>query len=196
MSLAQLKGVTAYLIDSQGISVEAAAEDQDEEVESLLNSFDVDNKAACGTLHISTNETDTLPSKYKRTPTAIPVYHDQLSASLETASAGVIDFCVTINKVVLPDDVDGLYPNLSANFPMWIALWIMNKCDENDIWTSKAKPLNFLCATYGTAQKMRAAVSHKFGHDHKLGTQPWSEHPTIAGKISESDLCFISKPKP
>ncbi|KAG1799487.1 uncharacterized protein HD556DRAFT_1430716 [Suillus plorans] len=29
---------------------------------------------------------------------------------------------------------------------------------------------------------MRAAVSHKFGHDHKLGTQPWSEHPKIAGK--------------
>ncbi|KAG1823640.1 uncharacterized protein BJ212DRAFT_1444724 [Suillus subaureus] len=35
---------------------------------------------------------------------------------------------------------------------------------------------------YGTTQKMRAAVSHKFGRDHKLGTQPWSEHPMIAGK--------------
>ncbi|KAG1887197.1 hypothetical protein F4604DRAFT_1571212 [Suillus subluteus] len=32
------------------------------------------------------------------------------------------------------------------------------------------------------AQKMRAAVSHKYGRDHKLGTQPWSEHPTVAGK--------------
>lgn len=90
MSLAQLKGATAYLVDSQGISVEAAAEDQDEEVESLLNSFDVDNKAACGTLHISTNETNTLSLKHKRTPAAVPVHHDQLSESLETASAGVI----------------------------------------------------------------------------------------------------------
>ncbi|KAG1796720.1 uncharacterized protein HD556DRAFT_1441405 [Suillus plorans] len=143
MSLAQLKGATAYLVDSQGISVKAAAEDQDEEVESLLNSFDVDNKAACGMLRISTNETNTLSSKHKRTPAAVPVHHDQLSASLETASAGVIvdttlsdyqrywnqfkDFCVTINKVVLADDVDGLYPNLPADFPMWIALWIMDK---------------------------------------------------------------------
>jgi hypothetical protein len=38
-------------------------------------------------------------------------------------------------------------------------------------------------ATYGTAQKMRAAVSHKFGRDHKLGTQPWSVHPVVAGKF-------------
>lgn len=92
MSLAQLKGATAYLVESQGISTEAAAEDQDEEVESLLNSFDVDNQAACGILRSSTNEASTLPSKHKRTAATmtVPVHHDQLSASLETASAGVI----------------------------------------------------------------------------------------------------------
>ncbi|KAG1847318.1 hypothetical protein DFJ58DRAFT_717213 [Suillus subalutaceus] len=32
------------------------------------------------------------------------------------------------------------------------------------------------------AQKMRAAVSHKYGRDHKLGTQPWSGHTMVAGK--------------
>ncbi|KAG6373557.1 hypothetical protein JVT61DRAFT_6200 [Boletus reticuloceps] len=29
---------------------------------------------------------------------------------------------------------------------------------------------------------MRAAISHKFGHDYGLGTQQWMEHPTIPGK--------------
>ncbi|KAG1858745.1 hypothetical protein DFJ58DRAFT_726529 [Suillus subalutaceus] len=130
MSLARLKGATAYLVDSQGISTEAAAEDQDEEVESLLNSFDVDNQAACGTLRISTNEADTLPSKHKRMATTVPAHHDQLSASLETASAGVI--------------VD-------------TTLSDYQRCNENDIWTGKAKPPNVPHATYGTAQKMRAA---------------------------------------
>ncbi|KAI9572412.1 hypothetical protein HD554DRAFT_2202838 [Boletus coccyginus] len=30
---------------------------------------------------------------------------------------------------------------------------------------------------------MRAAISHKFGHDYGLGTQQWMEHPTIPGKF-------------
>ncbi|KAH7910371.1 hypothetical protein BJ138DRAFT_1087834 [Hygrophoropsis aurantiaca] len=29
---------------------------------------------------------------------------------------------------------------------------------------------------------MRAAISHKFGRDHGLGTQPWTEHPMQPGK--------------
>lgn len=56
------------------------------------------------------------------------------------------------------------------------------RCDENDICTGRAKAPSVPRATYGTAQKMRAAISHKYGRDHKLGTQPWSEHPTVAGK--------------
>ncbi|KAG1719996.1 hypothetical protein EDB19DRAFT_1647523, partial [Suillus lakei] len=31
--------------------------------------------------------------------------------------------------------------------------------------------------TYNNAQKMRAAISHKFGRDYGLGTQPWMENP-------------------
>ncbi|KAG2039818.1 hypothetical protein BDR03DRAFT_1008496 [Suillus americanus] len=92
------------------------------------------------------------------------------------------DFCTAIDKVQSASDVDSLFPNLPAEFPTWIALWIMDKCDENDIWTGRAKAPSVPRATYGTAQKMRAAVSHKYGRDHKLGTQPWSEHPTVAGK--------------
>ena len=36
---------------------------------------------------------------------------------------------------------------------------------------------------YNTAQKMRAAISHKFGRDYGLGTSPWTEHPTVSGKF-------------
>lgn len=91
MPLTQLKGASVYLDESQGISIEAAIEDQDEEVESLLNSFDVDNQAACGTLRPVrvTDEAATLPSKSKKTAARL-VDHGQLSSSLETASAGVV----------------------------------------------------------------------------------------------------------
>ncbi|KAG1787906.1 uncharacterized protein HD556DRAFT_1246001 [Suillus plorans] len=57
------------------------------------------------------------------------------------------------------------------------------RCDENDIWTGKAKDPSVPRATYGTAQKMRAAISHKFGRDYQLGTQPWLEHPAVLGKF-------------
>jgi hypothetical protein len=32
-----------------------------------------------------------------------------------------------IDKVKSADDVEGLYPDLPAEFPTWIALWIMDK---------------------------------------------------------------------
>lgn len=38
-------------------------------------------------------------------------------------------------------------------------------------------------ATYNNAQKMRAAISHKFGRDHGLGTQPWMENPAYPGRF-------------
>ncbi|KIJ09570.1 hypothetical protein PAXINDRAFT_87284, partial [Paxillus involutus ATCC 200175] len=57
------------------------------------------------------------------------------------------------------------------------------RCDENDIWTGKPKPPSVPRVTYGTAQKMRAAISHKFGRDYGMGTQPWTEHQVQAGRF-------------
>jgi hypothetical protein len=37
-------------------------------------------------------------------------------------------FCCDINKVQHPDNVEVLYPDLPADFPEWIAMWIMDKC--------------------------------------------------------------------
>lgn len=37
------------------------------------------------------------------------------------------EFCVTIDKVQVASEIDKLFPDLPAEFPMWIALWIMDK---------------------------------------------------------------------
>ncbi|KIM76266.1 hypothetical protein PILCRDRAFT_49609, partial [Piloderma croceum F 1598] len=70
-----------------------------------------------------------------------------------------------------------------SEFPDWIAEWIMEKCDEEDIWTGKAKDPNIARVNYGTAQKMHAAISHKFGCDFGLSTQPWAENPLKPGEF-------------
>ncbi|KAG1798742.1 hypothetical protein EV424DRAFT_1546222 [Suillus variegatus] len=102
MSLLQtFKGATLYFAESKHISVEAAEEDQTEEEESLLNSFDVDDHEAAGTLRFSTTNADTA-NQFK-------------------------EFCVTIDKVQVASEIDKLFPDLPAEFPMWIALWIMDK---------------------------------------------------------------------
>jgi len=52
------KGATLYFAESKHISIEATEEDQTEEEESLLNSFDVDDCEAAGTFWLSTMNTD------------------------------------------------------------------------------------------------------------------------------------------
>lgn len=37
------------------------------------------------------------------------------------------EFCVTIDKAQVASEIDNLFPNLPAEFPTWIALWIMDK---------------------------------------------------------------------
>ena len=51
--LAAFKGAASYFAESKHVGVEATQEDQTEEEESLLNSFDVDECEAAGTLQFS-----------------------------------------------------------------------------------------------------------------------------------------------
>ncbi|KAG1745320.1 hypothetical protein EDB19DRAFT_1849392 [Suillus lakei] len=88
-----------------------------------------------------------------------------------------------IGKAKTIDEAEHLPSDISADYPKWIALWIMDKCDENDICTGKPKLLTVPRATYNNAQKMRAAISHKFGRDYGLGTQPWMENPAYPGRF-------------
>jgi hypothetical protein len=59
------------------------------------------------------------------------------------------------------------------------------RCDELDpeSGSEKVKDLSTPRATYAHAQKMRAAISHKFGRDLGLGTAPWTENPLQPGKF-------------
>jgi hypothetical protein len=59
---------------------------------------------------------------------------------------------------------------------------ILVRCDENDIWTGQVKDPSIPRATYNTAQKMRASMSHKFGRDCGLGTTQWMENPSVPGR--------------
>jgi hypothetical protein len=70
-------------------------------------------------------------------------------------------------------------PTVPANYPTRVAAWIMSKlafvnqsthstepkhrCDDIDIKTGATKPLSEARHSYAYAQKMCAAVSHKFG---------------------------------
>ncbi|KAN0137248.1 hypothetical protein V8E53_004958 [Lactarius tabidus] len=56
--------------------------------------------------------------------------------------------------------------------PQLIVVWIMKECDEINLDGSK-RPSDEVRATYGTAQKMRAAMTYAFGRLHGLGTMHW-----------------------
>lgn len=60
---------------------------------------------------------------------------------------------------------------------------MLERCDEIDPETEDVKDLSVKRATYAHAQKMRAAMSHKFGRDLGLGTAPWTESPVVPGKF-------------
>ena len=91
--LATFKGAASYLTESKHVSIEAAQEDQTEEEESLLNSFDVDDCEAQGTLQFhptNTQDHDDGTGTKKKKLNHGAEDHDQLVSSLQKASEGVV----------------------------------------------------------------------------------------------------------
>ena len=92
--LAAFKGAASYLAESKHVGVEATQEDQTEEEESLLNSFDVDDREATGALQFgagtNTQDGGTGVKKAKLNESSTLANHDRLVSSLQTASEGVI----------------------------------------------------------------------------------------------------------
>ena len=64
------------------------------------------------------------------------------------------------------------------------SLLTYTRADDTDVYTGKAKGPSVPRATYNAAQKMRAAISHKFGRDFGLHTQSWQESTTQPGKYT------------
>lgn len=77
-----------------------------------------------------------------------------------------------ISEVQKFDTMESNFPEL---LPTWIVIWIADKCDETDIHTNLPKDPGEHRATYSHAQKMRAALSHKFGRDYGLGENAWQQ---------------------
>ncbi|THH26560.1 hypothetical protein EUX98_g7632 [Antrodiella citrinella] len=65
---------------------------------------------------------------------------------------------------------------------LYMASWIMAKCDDIDIFTGQPKPPSQSCPGHGHTEKMRAALTHKFGRDFQLGSQQWIENPAYPGR--------------
>ncbi|KAJ7913809.1 hypothetical protein B0H13DRAFT_1532479, partial [Mycena leptocephala] len=61
--------------------------------------------------------------------------------------------------------------------PYWIAHWVNQACDVIDV-DGKSIPPQQVQSSYGTAQKMRAALSYTFGTVHSHGRTPWHKSET------------------
>jgi len=61
---------------------------------------------------------------------------------------------------------------VSDKAPEWIAMWIMDECDEIALDGSK-KPSTQARSSYSHAMKMRAAATYGFGRRYSRGSTPW-----------------------
>ncbi|TFK88178.1 hypothetical protein K466DRAFT_489453 [Polyporus arcularius HHB13444] len=76
---------------------------------------------------------------------------------------------------------DEFWKTLPSQTPVWVTAWIMSKADDIDLVTGELKDLSIERVSYARAQKMRAAVSHKFGRGFKIGAQMWCESQLLPG---------------
>ncbi|KAF7791348.1 hypothetical protein EIP86_002362 [Pleurotus ostreatoroseus] len=77
--------------------------------------------------------------------------------------------------------VEGLLGSIPSEFPEWICTWIMSRADPIDIYTGEECHPESTRVSYTVAQKMRAAITHKFGREFGLGPAPWAEDPLNPG---------------
>ncbi|KAF7983643.1 hypothetical protein HWV62_20590 [Athelia sp. TMB] len=184
------------------VGLAAVAEDQVEEAESYNSALEIDNEEQTG-------QTYYLPCLSTSTKKQKKDTDDQtMLDSLKKASADVIvtgtqneyrrlwdSFvkfcCVHIDGIETAADIEALVPKLPAQFPNWIAYWIMDRCDSQSPFTGQEKHPSEARASYNAAQKMCAAISHKFGREYGRGTQPWAENPFKPGEYTGSPSLAI-----
>ena len=86
-----LKGATAYLDECQKISIRAVDDDQTEEIESMVNSFQIDTVVEKNSQASPQPGTSSGPApKSEGTAEMTMGDEDTLAQNLKTASAGVI----------------------------------------------------------------------------------------------------------
>ncbi|KAJ3540347.1 hypothetical protein NM688_g6236 [Phlebia brevispora] len=80
--------------------------------------------------------------------------------------------------------VQGILQNIPREFPVWICAWIMSRADIIDIHTGAELHPGIPRVSYSYAQKMRAAITHKFAREFGLGPAPWVENALEPGRFS------------
>ncbi|OBZ78715.1 hypothetical protein A0H81_00663 [Grifola frondosa] len=201
-SLPALAGAATYLAEAQSVSLDAVGDDHEEELESFQSAIEVERlQPGFNDLQLET-QTDLSASQLRLPELSSKRQkcdHNELFENLKVASQGVVcvqtrqeyqrlwqqftEFCAELQFVDDPEDIDKSFPNFPKELPTWIAVWIMNRCDEIDIRTGTAKGPKADRVTYNMGQKMRAAMTHKFARDFGLGTQLWTENPLLPGKF-------------
>ncbi|PIL33099.1 hypothetical protein GSI_04548 [Ganoderma sinense ZZ0214-1] len=200
--LPSLAGALPLIEDLQTISLEDVQEVRGDEVD------DIDNVAA--ELEAASEEEDNHYSgsiaNYTQIPASAPVDPsralnvDSLSTIIDKASEHVIvpgtrdeyhrhyrslcKFCEA-RKLTPPgiEDWDTYWKTMPKEAPVIIVAWIMDRADDVDISTGEEKPLSIPRVSYDYAQKMRAAISHKFAREFKCGSHPWTENP-LTGRFT------------
>jgi hypothetical protein len=106
------------------------------------------------------------------------VHNDKLGLTLTYSRLWrqFTNFCIEMEWIESTDKWEEASAELPTELPTWIIVWISDKCDDCDMYTALPKDPSVHRATYSHAQKMRAAISHKFGRDFGLGAQPWQQN--------------------
>ncbi|PIL27066.1 hypothetical protein GSI_10205 [Ganoderma sinense ZZ0214-1] len=169
-------GITQAIQNSlQDISISEVTEDFEAEIEAIENALEVEDEAEADSEYFEPVEV----CKRRK------VSEMDLESRVEKASEYVViprtlrdyiniwttftEFVVLLG-VVSPHDAtrDEFWKTLPHQLPLWITAFIMSKADDIDVFTGAPKPPDSPQTTYANAQKLRAAVSHKFGRGFKL----------------------------
>ncbi|KAM5541490.1 hypothetical protein V8D89_004680 [Ganoderma adspersum] len=196
-----LAGALPLIEDLQTISVEEVQEARGDEIE------EIDGMAA--ELEAASEEAQSgtvSEPHYTQIPTLAPMDptrtldEERLSQVVDKASKHVIvpgtrdeyhrhylSFCkfCEARKLTPPgiEDWDVYWKTMPKAAPLYITAWIMNRADDIDVSTGEEKALSIPHVSYDYAQKMCAAISHKFAREFKCSSHPWTENP-LTGKFT------------
>ena len=209
-------GTAEYLSEAREVGIEAAVEDCEEERESYKNSAEMDTHESTGErFHLAVPDpnskrhkgNDGMLYKHAKEAAANVVVTQTLKDYARWLSVRLCDkhgltpisrlwrqfteFCIEMEWIKSVDEWTETFPELPMELPTWIVVWISDKCDDCDMHTKLPKDPSIHRATYGHAQKMRAAISHKFGRDFGLGDQQWQQNPLTDKHVGNPSVSVL-----
>ncbi|PIL29089.1 hypothetical protein GSI_09137 [Ganoderma sinense ZZ0214-1] len=158
LGYARSTGALPLIEDLQTISLEDVQEVRGDEID------EIDNVAA--ELEAASEEEDDHYSGSTANYTQIPA-----SAPVDPSRALNVD---SLSTIIDKASEHVIVPGTHNEY---------HRADDVDISTGEEKPLSIPRVSYDYAQKMRAAISHKFACEFKCGSHPWTENP-LTGRFT------------